>query len=60
MNRYSEIAVALDFADKYGASNVTIETDDGQFTDTPARISELFDTLNPGEGFALVSINFDN
>ena len=59
MNNYSEIATALDFADKYGASNVTIELDNGQLTDTPARISEIFDNLEIGESFELVSINFN-
>ena len=60
MNRYTDISVALDFADKYHASNVTIETDDGHYTDTPARITEIFEDLDPGESFAIVSINFDN
>jgi hypothetical protein len=59
MNRYSEIHVALDFADKYGASNVTIETDDGQLTDTPARITEVWGTLSTGESFSLISINWE-
>ena len=59
MNNYSEIATALDFADKYGASNVTIELNDGELTDTPARISEIFDNLEIGESFELVSINFN-
>ena len=59
MNNYNEIFTALDFASKYGASNVTVEVDNGQLTDTPARIAELFDTLNPGESFTLISINWE-
>lgn len=59
MNNYSDIYTALDFADKYGASNVTVELDNGQLTDTPARISELWDSLEIGESFYIVSINFN-
>lgn len=59
MNSYSNIATALDFAEKYGASNVTVEVDNGVLTDTPARIGELFDNLETGESFTLISINWE-
>lgn len=60
MHDANYIYTALDFADKYGASNVTIEIDDGQLTDTPARISEVWDNLSTGESFTLISINWQN
>lgn len=59
MNRYSEIEPALDFADKFHASNVTIELDNGTLTDTPARIREVYDNIEIGEAFTLISINWE-
>jgi len=58
MNRYSEIHVALDFAVKYDALYVTIETDDGKQDLDPREAEELFDNLSAGESFALLSIHF--
>lgn len=59
MNNYHHISIALKWAERYNASNVTIELNDGELTDTPARISEIFDNLEIGESFELVSINFN-
>ena len=60
MNRYSEIHVALDFAVKYEASSVTIDTDRGTYEMTPREAEELFADLNPGEAFVLLAIEFNN
>ena len=56
---YSDIEIALKWARHYGASNVTVEMDNGEFTDTPENIMAEFDMLNPGESFELISINFN-
>lgn len=60
MFRYSEIFVALDFADKYEATSVTIETDDGKLDMSPADAIQAFSDLSVGESFTLLSIQFDN
>jgi hypothetical protein len=59
MNNYQQISIALKWAERYNASNVTIELNEGELTDTPARIFEIFDNLEIGESFELVSINFN-
>ena len=59
MTTWTELSTALDFAEKYNASNVTVEIDNGVLTDTPARITELFDNLEIGESFVLISINWE-
>lgn len=59
MNTYSEIFVALDFADKYGAVAVRVEVDGGYLTMPAKRALEVFDGLQIGEPFALKTIYFD-
>lgn len=58
LHRYNEIGVALDFADKYGASAVTIETDMGEVKMTPKEALSDFDDLAPGEAFSILNIEF--
>ncbi len=58
LHRYYEIGVALDFADKYGATKVTIETDSGEVEYTPTEALADFADLAPGEAFSLIGISF--
>lgn len=60
MNDYNYIYTALDFADKYEASYVDVETDDGISRMTIPQAVKLFDELNPGEAYTLLAIHFDN
>jgi hypothetical protein len=60
MNYTTYIAGALDFADKYGATFVDIETDDGISRETINRAMKHFHELAPGEAFTLLAIHFDN
>lgn len=50
--------VALDFAQKFNASHVTIETDEGTFDMIPNDARNQFDDLAPGETFVLLAIHF--
>lgn len=59
MKRYNEIHVALDFADKYGATSVRIELDEGIVSVVPSEAIEIFDGLDTGESFTLLSIGFE-
>lgn len=58
LHRYYEIGVALDFADKYGATKVTIETDSAEVECTPKEALADFEDLAPGESFSLIGISF--
>lgn len=60
MNDYNYLRGALDFAQKFNASHVTIETDEGIFDMIPNDAMSQFDDLNPGESFTLISIHFSN
>ena len=59
MNYTTYIAGALDFSEKYEATYVDIETDDGISRMTVPQAVRLFDELNPGESFTLLSIHFN-
>jgi hypothetical protein len=58
IHRYYETGVALDFADKYGATSVTVETDSGDVDFTPKEALAEFADLAPGEAFSLLNISF--
>lgn len=58
IHRYYETGVALDFADKYGATSVTIETDSGELEYTPKEALADFADLAPGEAFSVLNISF--
>jgi hypothetical protein len=58
IHRYYEIGVALDFADKYGATGVTIEMDGGDVEFTPREALAAFEELAPGEAFSVLNIAF--
>ena len=58
IHRYYEIGVALDFARKYGASSVTIETDSGEIEMSPEDAENDFADLAPGEAFSVLNIAF--
>lgn len=58
LNSYNEIYVALDFADKYGAVSVTIDTDNGEVEYTPKEALSDFEDLAPGEPFSIMNISF--
>ena len=59
MNYTTYIAGALDFALKYEATYVDVETDDGISRMTIPQATKLFDELNPGESYTLLSIHFN-
>lgn len=58
IHRYYETGVALDFAQKYGATSVTIELDMGDVDFTPEEALAAFADLAPGEAFSLLNISF--
>jgi hypothetical protein len=58
IHSYNEIYVALDFARKYGASSVTIETDSGEIEMSPEDAENDFADLAPGEAFSVLNISF--
>ena len=58
IHRYYETGVALDFADKYGATSVTVETDSGELDYTPKEALADFADLAPGEAFSVLNISF--
>lgn len=60
LNDSNAVTVALDFADKYEAVSVTIETDYGTLTMSPQRALEEYEAYAPGESFSILSISFDN
>ena len=60
MNDYQYLTRALDFCEKFEASYVDVETDDGISRMTINQATKLFDDLNPGESFTLLAIHFDN
>ncbi len=60
MNYTTYIAGALDFALKYEATYIDVETDDGISRMTVAQATKLFDDLAPGEAYTLLAIHFDN
>lgn len=60
MNDYNYLRGALDFADKYEACCVTIDTDNGTLDMTPQAALKEFADLAPGEAFTLTAIKFNN
>jgi hypothetical protein len=58
IHSYNEIYVALDFADKYGATSVTIETDMGEAQYSTKEALSDFEDLAPGEAFSVLNISF--
>lgn len=58
INNYNEIRTAIDFAQKYGASTVTIETDSGEVVMSPNEAWDEFHELAPGEAFSVSNIAF--
>lgn len=60
MNDYQYLTRALDFCEKFEATYVDVETDDGISRMTVTQAVRLFDELNPGESFTLLAIHFDN
>jgi hypothetical protein len=57
---YYAVHVALDFADKYGASSVTIETDGDEIVMPVSEALDAFDDLAPGEAFSVLNISFQD
>lgn len=51
---------ALDFAYKYEATSVTIETDNGTLNMTVAEAIDEFETRDLSDTFTLRAIHFDN
>lgn len=59
MNDYQYLSTTLDFCEKYDATYVDVETDDGISRMTINQAVTEFDRLNPGEAFTLLSIHFN-
>ena len=60
MNDTQYITRALDFAEKFGATSVTIEVDNGTLNMTVEEAIDEFDNMDLGDSFTLLAIHFDN
>jgi hypothetical protein len=58
LHSYNEIYIALDFAHKFKATSVTIETDSGILEMSTEDAQNDFEDLAPGEAFSLLNISF--
>ena len=58
LHNYNEIRIALDFAYKFNATSVTIETDSGVLEMSPKDAENDFEDLAPGEAFSVLNISF--